>query len=215
MKEGAKMYGIINYEVFLLTGILLNLIPGADTMYIVGRSISQGKQAGVYSVFGIITGSLIHTLFVALGLSLILTKSVILFNAIKIVGVIYLMYLGIRMLIDKTNANFDISSSSKLNIRKLYIQGLLTSLTNPKVSLFFIAFLPQFIDTNVSGPVPFIILGLTFTLTGLLWCLFIAIFSSYATKKLRGNQKVGMILNKLTGIIFIGMGLKLLQTKAP
>ncbi|XXA84661.1 LysE family transporter [Bacillus paranthracis] len=97
----------------------------------------------------------------------------------------------------------------------MYLQGLLTSLTNPKVSLFFIAFLPQFIDTKASGPIPFIILGITFTVTGLLWCLFVAYFSSYGTKKLRGNQKVGMILNKVTGLIFIGMGLKLLQTKAP
>ncbi|WP_144501329.1 LysE family translocator [Bacillus nitratireducens] len=208
------MYGIINYEVFLLTGILLNLIPGADTMYIVGRSISQGRKAGVYSVFGIITGSLVHTLFVAFGLSIILTKSVVLFNTIKVIGVIYLVYLGIKMILDKTNVAFQ-ASSDKLNIRKIYLQGLLTSLTNPKVSLFFIAFLPQFIDTNASGPMPFIILGLTFTVTGLLWCLFVAYFSSYVTKKLRGNQKVGMILNKVTGIIFIGMGLKLLQTKAP
>ena len=208
------MYGIINYEVFLLTGILLNLIPGADTMYIVGRSISQGRKAGVYSVFGIITGSLVHTLFVAFGLSIILTKSVVLFNIIKIIGVIYLVYLGIKMVLDKTNVDFQ-ASSNKLNIRKIYIQGLLTSLTNPKVSLFFIAFLPQFIDTKASGPMPFIILGLTFTVTGLLWCLFVAYFSSYVTKKLRGNQKVGMILNKVTGMIFIGMGLKLLQTKAP
>lgn len=215
MDRGAKMYGIINYEVFLLTGILLNLIPGADTMYIVGRSISQGRKAGVYSVFGIISGSLVHTLLVAFGLSIILTKSVLLFNTIKIAGVIYLVYLGIRMLIDKTNVNFDVATSSKLNIRKIYVQGLLTSLTNPKVSLFFIAFLPQFIDTKASGPIPFIILGLTFTITGLLWCLFIAYFSSYVTKKLRGNQKVGTVLNKITGIIFIGMGLKLLQTKAP
>lgn len=208
------MYGIINYEVFLLTGILLNLIPGADTMYIVGRSISQGRKAGVYSVFGIITGSLVHTLFVAIGLSIILTKSVVLFNIIKIIGVIYLVYLGIKMVLDKTNVDFQ-ASSNKLNIRKIYIQGLLTSLTNPKVSLFFIAFLPQFIDTKASGPIPFIILGLTFTATGLLWCLFVAYFSSYVTKKLRGNQKVGLILNKVTGMIFIGMGLKLLQTKAP
>ncbi|MBG9831987.1 MULTISPECIES: LysE family translocator [Bacillus] len=208
------MYGIINYEVFLLTGILLNLIPGADTMYIVGRSISQGRKAGVYSVFGIITASLVHTLFVAFGLSIILTKSVVLFNIIKIIGVIYLVYLGIKMVLDKTNVDFQ-ASSNKLNIRKIYIQGLLTSLTNPKVSLFFIAFLPQFIDTKASGPIPFIILGLTFTATGLLWCLFVAYFSSYVTKKLRGNQKVGMILNKVTGMIFIGMGLKLLQTKAP
>ncbi|MFB6732042.1 LysE family translocator [Bacillus mobilis] len=208
------MYGIINYEVFLLTGILLNLIPGADTMYIVGRSISQGRKAGVYSVFGIITGSLVHTLLVAFGLSIILTKSIVLFNTIKVIGVIYLVYLGIKMILDKTNVAFQ-ASSNKLNIRKIYLQGLLTSLTNPKVSLFFIAFLPQFIDTKASGPMPFIILGIIFTVTGLLWCLFVAFFSSYVTKKLRGNQKVGMILNKVTGIIFIGMGLKLLQTKAP
>ncbi|MEK4097349.1 MULTISPECIES: LysE family translocator [unclassified Bacillus (in: firmicutes)] len=208
------MYGIINYEVFLLTGILLNLIPGADTIYIVGRSISQGRKAGVYSVFGIITGSLVHTLLVAFGLSIILTKSIVLFNTIKVIGVIYLVYLGIKMILDKTNVAFQ-ASSNKLNIRKIYLQGLLTSLTNPKVSLFFIAFLPQFIDTKASGPMPFIILGITFTVTGLLWCLFVAYFSSYVTKKLRGNQKVGMILNKVTGMIFIGMGLKLLQTKAP
>lgn len=208
------MYGIINYEMFLLTGILLNLIPGADTMYIVGRSISQGRKAGIYSVFGIITGSLVHTLLVSFGLSLILTKSIVLFNTIKIIGVIYLVYLGIKMILDKSNISFE-ASSNKLNIRKIYIQGLLTSLTNPKVSLFFIAFLPQFIDVNVSGPIPFIILGLTFTATGLLWCLFVAYFSSYVTKKLRGNQKLGTILNKITGTIFIYLGIKLLQTKAP
>jgi threonine/homoserine/homoserine lactone efflux protein len=144
------LYGIINYEVFLLTGILLNLIPGADTMYIVGRSISQGRKAGVYSVFGIISGSLIHTLLVAFGLSIILTKSIIVFNTIKILGVIYLVYLGIRMLLDKTNASFSPSDSNKQNIRKIYIQGMLTSLTNPKVSLFFIAFLPQFIDAKAN-----------------------------------------------------------------
>ncbi|ETT80576.1 LysE family translocator [Viridibacillus sp. FSL R5-0477] len=194
------MYGIINYEMFLLTGILLNLIPGADTMYIVGRSISQGKRAGVYSVFGIITGSLVHTLFVSFGLSLILTKSIVLFNIIKIIGVIYLVYLRIKMILDKSNIGFK-ASSNKLNIRKIYIQGLLTSLTNPKVSLFFIAFLPQFIDVQASGPAPFLILGLTFTATGLLWCLFVAYFSSYVTKKLRGNQKVGIILNKITNLL--------------
>jgi len=208
------MYGIINFEVFLLTGILMNLIPGADTMYIVGRSISQGRRAGIYSVFGIITGSLVHTLLVSFGLSLILTKSIVLFNTIKIIGVIYLVYLGIKMILDKSNIGFEVSTN-KLNLRKIYLQGLLTSLTNPKVSLFFIAFLPQFIHAKASGPIPFLILGLTFTATGLLWCLFVAYFSSYVTNKLRGNQKLGIILNRITGMIFICMGLKLLQTKAP
>lgn len=209
------MYGIVNYEVFLLTGILLNLIPGADTMYIVGRSISQGRKAGVYSVFGIISGSLIHTLLVAFGLSIILTKSILVFNIIKMVGVIYLIYLGIKMLLDKTNASFSKSESQKENLRKIYIQGMLTSLTNPKVSLFFIAFLPQFIDTKSSSPIPFIILGLTFSITGLLWCLFISYFSSYVTRKIKANQRLSAYLNKITGILFIGLGLNLLRTKAP
>jgi RhtB (resistance to homoserine/threonine) family protein len=209
------MYGIINFEMFLFAGILLNLIPGADTMYIVGRSISQGRKAGVYSVFGIISGSLIHTFLVAFGLSLILTKSVFVFNFIKILGVIYLVYLGIRMLLDKTNASFNATESNKQNIRKIYIQGLLTSLTNPKVSLFFIAFLPQFIGTQASGPIPFIILGLTFSFTGLLWCLFIAHFSAYVIRKIKNNQKVSFYLTKITGVVFIGLGLKLLRTKAP
>ncbi|MEW4290652.1 LysE family translocator [Rossellomorea marisflavi] len=209
------MFGVIHFEVFLLTGILLNLIPGADTMYIVGRSISQGRTAGIYSVLGIISGSLVHTLFVAFGLSLILVKSVLLFNVIKVIGVVYLVYLGIRMILDKSNLAFQQATGTTVNKRKIYIQGLLTSLTNPKVSLFFIAFMPQFIDPNVTSPVPFLILGLTFTITGLLWCLFVAYFSSYVTKTLRGNQKVGQVLNKVTGVIFIGMGIKLLQTKAP
>ncbi|WP_336634944.1 LysE family translocator [Lysinibacillus fusiformis] len=208
------MFGIIHYEMFLLTGILLNLVPGADTMYIIGRSIAQGKRAGVYSVFGIITGSLIHTLLVSFGLSLILTKSIVLFTIIKVMGVIYLAYLGIKMIRDQSTIDFE-SSTRTLNLRKIYIQGLFTSLTNPKVSLFFIAFLPQFIDVHASGPIPFLLLGLTFTATGLVWCLVVAYFSSYMTTKLRGNQKFGRLLNKATGILFIYMGFQLLQTKAP
>ncbi|NDI34923.1 LysE family translocator [Chengkuizengella sediminis] len=209
------MFGIINYEVFLISGILLNLIPGTDTMYIIGRSISQGKKAGIYSVLGIISGSIVHTLLVAFGLSIILTKSLILFNVIKIIGALYLIYLGIRMFSDKTNLEADTSVKHHLKAGKIYMQGILTSLTNPKVALFFIAFLPQFVDVQSSGPVSFILLGVTFTLTGLLWCLFVVYFSSYSTKKMRGNQKVANILNKITGIVFIGMGLKLIQTKAP
>lgn len=92
---------------------------------------------------------------------------------------------------------------------------MLTNVTNPKVALFFIAFLPQFIHTSpgVSSPIPFILLGLTFTLTGGTWCLITAFFSSMATNKLRSNAKVGNVLNRLTGIVFIAMGIKLLNTK--
>jgi threonine/homoserine/homoserine lactone efflux protein len=95
------MFGIINFEVFLIKAILLNLTPGTDTMYIVSRSISQGRTAGIYSALGISAGVVVHTLLAAFGLSVILMQSAFLFNFIKIVGAIYLAYLGIRMLIVK------------------------------------------------------------------------------------------------------------------
>lgn len=207
------MQGIINFEAFLLAGFLLNIIPGADTMYVVGRSVSQGRRAGLYSVLGITTALVVHTLLVAFGLSLILTKSIIVFNIIKIIGVIYLVYLGIRMILDKSTARFEQENGVQLNVRKIYVQGFLTNITNPKVALFFIAFLPQFIDTSHSGPMPFIMLGLVFTCMGTLWCFFISNIATFFTQKLRGNPRATLILNKVTGVVFIAMGLKLLQTK--
>ncbi|MBH0332908.1 homoserine lactone transporter [Brevibacillus brevis] len=208
------MFGIVHYEAFLMTAIMLNLIPGSDTMYIITRSISQGKQAGILSVLGILTGSLIHTLLAAFGLSLLLAQSIVLFNIVKILGVAYLVYLGIRMLMTKESLAFDAADSKKLKGEKVYLQAILTSVTNPKVALFFIAFLPQFVSATEAGPLPFLILGLTFTVTGGIWCSLLALFASFATKKLRNNQKFSVILNKLTGIVFIGMGLNLLRAKA-
>ncbi|MFB9326128.1 LysE family translocator [Paenibacillus aurantiacus] len=209
------MFGILNYEVFLVSCILLNLIPGADTMYVLGRSVSQGRKAGVYSVFGIISGSVIHTLLVACGLSVILMKSLLVFNVIKIAGVVYLVYLGIRMLLDRTKPASIEEGGQHGNIRGVFVQGILTSLMNPKVSLFFLAFLPQFIAPGASGPIPFLLLGLTFCTTGLLWCLFVAYCSSYMSGWLKGSPRAVALMNKVTGVMFIGLGLNLLRTKSP
>ncbi|WP_078382215.1 LysE family translocator [Sutcliffiella halmapala] len=210
------MYGIINLEVFLLTAVLLNLTPGTDTMYIVSRSISQGRVAGIYSALGISAGVIVHTLLAAFGLSVIMMQSVFLFTFIKIIGALYLAYLGIRMLLAKKNVKQQQTLPKHTN-KKIFLQGLITNVTNPKVALFFLAFLPQFIrtDVGISSPIPFIILGLIFTLTGGIWCLITAFFSSMATSKLRGNSKVETVLNRLTGIVFIAMGIKLLNTKVP
>jgi threonine/homoserine/homoserine lactone efflux protein len=136
------MYGIENYVGFVIAGILLNLTPGADTMYILTRSISQGRRAGVYSVLGIGSGCLIHTILAAFGLSIILAKSALAFNIIKYVGVAYLVYLGIKMIMEKNNL-FD-NKTQQLETTKLvkiYQQGLLTNVLNPKVALFFLSFL--------------------------------------------------------------------------
>lgn len=208
------MFGIINFEVFVITAILLNLTPGPDTMYIISRSISQGTKAGVYSALGITSGSIVHTLLAAFGLSIILMNSTFLFNTIKIVGAVYLAYLGIKMLIVKKTTLPEQALVQKMPHRKMFLQGLITNVTNPKVALFFIALIPQFISLENSSPLPFIVLGLTFCLTGGIWGLFVANFSSISTNKLRGNSRIQLVLNKLTGIVFIAMSIKILQTKA-
>ncbi|WP_156290035.1 LysE family translocator [Oceanobacillus salinisoli] len=208
------MVGITSYGLFLLTSLLMNITPGTDTMYIVNRSVSQGKKAGIYSVLGISTGALVHTFMAAVGLSVILTTSALLFTLIKLIGAGYLIYLGIRMFIQKSS-NVQLSNTNNLPLKKIYIQGFLTNVTNPKVALFFISFLPQFISgDNTYGPLPFIILGLSFVLTSTAWCLLVSIFASLTTNKLRNNPKAELILNKITGIIFIGLEIKLFQTKA-
>jgi RhtB (resistance to homoserine/threonine) family protein len=206
------MFGIENFTAFIVAGILLNITPGADAIYILSRSIAQGKKAGMASVLGVSTGGLVHTLLAALGLSIILAKSAVAFNIVKYVGVAYLVYLGIKMLVDKNNlfenkqTAFDYKS-----LWKIYRQGVFTNVLNPKVALFFLSFLPQFINPeHVTGPVPFLLLGFTFMTTGTLWCLFLAWSASLITNTLRKNDRISKFLQKASGVVFIGLGLNIL-----
>jgi RhtB (resistance to homoserine/threonine) family protein len=205
------MFGIENYLVFVISGIILNITPGNDTIYILARSISQGKKAGVISVLGISTGGLAHTIIASLGLSVILSKSIIVFEIIKYIGVVYLVYIGFKTIISKSNLfNNQNDIENSINYLQVYKQGFFTNLFNPKVALFFLSFLPQFINPNVnSTPIPFLILGGTFLTTGTIWCLFLAYASSFLSKLLRSNNKFNTVLQKTCGMIFIGLGLKL------
>jgi RhtB (resistance to homoserine/threonine) family protein len=209
------MFGIENYLGFIAAGIALNLVPGADTMYILARSISYGRKAGVYSVFGISTGILIHTTFSSLGLTIILAKSATAFAIVKYLGVAYLMFLGIKMLIDKKSTFKDNTRKEEQpDLKKFYGQGVMTNVLNPKVSLFFLAFLPQFINPDyVTGALPFMILGVTFMTTGTLWCLFLAYAASLISKTLMANARIGVMMQKISGLIFIGLGIKLFTQK--
>lgn len=205
------MAGIENYLGFLLAGILLNLSPGTDTMYIMTRSIAQGKKAGILSVLGISTGGLIHTLFAAFGLSAILVTSSVVFQIIKYAGAAYLVYLGIRALLTKddslSQADLELN---KTDLNKIYRQGIFTNILNPKVALFFLSFLPQFIDVeSTQGPAPFLILGGTFMLTGTLWCLVVAYAASYFTSSIRKNRRITKSMQKVGGLVFIFLGLNL------
>lgn len=169
----------------------------------------------MYSALGISTGSLVHTLLAAFGLTVVLAESMLMFNFIKMIGVIYLFYLGIKMIRSKATTMNSVPDVTNSRFDKVYMQGILTNLFNPKVAMFYLAFLPQFVDSaNPFGPIPFVVLGLTFILTSTLWNLSLALFSSFATKKLRSNARIGSVLNKLAGIVFIGMGVKLFQAKA-
>jgi len=194
---------------------ILNLTPGSDTMYILSRSISQGKKAGILSALGIATGALAHCIFAALGLSIILAKSALAFEIVKYAGAAYLIYLGIKMLLSKSNEKFELDEKSeKPNYRKIYLSGIFTNILNPKVALFFLAFLPQFINPNYAqNSLPFLLLGLTFVTTGTIWCLLLAIFSSKLSNSIRANYKIKKWLDKITGGIFIALGIKLALTK--
>jgi threonine/homoserine/homoserine lactone efflux protein len=141
------MTGIIHFETFLIAGILLNLTPGNDTIFILSRSIAQGKKAGIMSVLGIATGSLVHTTLAALGLSVIIAKSIVAFNIIKYAGAAYLIYIGYKMLTDRSQLNTETNMAGKItDLKRIYRDAVITNVLNPKVALFFIAFLPQFID---------------------------------------------------------------------
>ncbi|WP_409415884.1 LysE family translocator [Flavobacterium sp. PS2] len=208
------MNGIIHYETFILTGLLLNITPGNDTIFILSRSMAQGKKAGFMSVLGIATGSLIHTILAAFGLSIIIAKSILVFSIIKYASAAYLLYIGYQMLTDKTRLNTDVSFSEKsINLKKIYRDGVITNVLNPKVALFFISFLPQFIDSGLKNTiVPFITLGITFTITGTIWCLFLANFSSIIFAKLKYNKKLSNYINKSCGAVLIGLGIKVALT---
>jgi threonine/homoserine/homoserine lactone efflux protein len=204
------MFSIEHYWLFLLSGIILNITPSADTMYIITRSIAQGKNVGIVSVLGISTGGLIWTLLTAFGLALILVSSRTAFNTVKYAGALYLVCLGINAFLKHKTLTYSDIHFESTDLLVIYLQGVFTNLLNPKVALFFLSFLPQFINTEqVGGPVPFLILGGTCLTTGTIWCMLLACAASYFTNSIRKNPNISKILQIISGIIFIGLGLNL------
>ncbi len=209
------MFGTQNLSAFLLAAISLNLLPGADTLYIIARSIVQGRTAGIVSVLGISTGSLLHTTAAALGLSAILTTSAIAFTIVQLIGATYLVYLGIKMFINNSSPeDINIATENK-NLWTIYRQGILTNILNPKVALFFLALLPQFVNPATNYQMfSFFFLGCLFITTGTLWCMFVALLAAKASSIIRSQNRLINIANKITGVIFIGLGIKLATEQA-
>ncbi|MCD8810330.1 LysE family translocator [Mammaliicoccus sciuri] len=208
------MFDIVSFQLFLITVLIICITPGIDMMFILNRSISQGRDAGIYSALGVSVGAVVHTVLSGLGLSVILQTSVVLFTIIKIVGAVYLIYLGIQMFISK-QSSISIKKTVYQSRRKLFVQGVITNVTNPKVALFFISFIPQFISVdNQYGPIPFLILGSIFAVMGAITSFIIAIFSSSLTTKLRDNIVAEKFINKISGAVFVILGISLFGTKS-
>jgi threonine/homoserine/homoserine lactone efflux protein len=206
------MLGIHDYWFFLATGVLLNLTPGQDTFFILGQSLSRGVRAGVASAFGIAAGCLVHTAMAAIGLSALLAASAAAFVFVKLAGAAYLVYLGVRM-IGAPGARLALDRAVSGDVRSrwsAFRDGLITNVLNPKVALFFLALMPQFIDpTSDAKVLAFLALGLTFITTGTIWCLVLA-FSAGGLRRFFEGRPAGLdLVSRAAGGLFVLLGLRL------
>lgn len=210
-----EQFGISNFGAFILAGIVLNITPGSDTFYILTRSIAQGRYAGILSALGISTGGIVHTVAAAFGLSLILSQSAFAFHCVKFAGAAYLVYLGIRAFFSSAHHSFSHQHKHEttISLKSLFFSGVMTNVLNPKVALFFLAFLPQFITPDPeNGSLSFLILGCTFVTTGTIWGLCLAYFSSIFAERLSAGS-FSNVLAKVSGTVFIALGIRLALEK--
>ncbi|MBI3524810.1 MAG: LysE family translocator [Betaproteobacteria bacterium] len=208
------MFGTHDLALFIISGLLLNMAPGPDSLLIMARSAAQGWRAGSAAALGIGAGTFVHIFAAALGLSAILATSATAFTVVKYLGAAYLLYVGIGMLLSREKpgpaAEAPLATPPALSYRRIFIQGFFTNVLNPKVAIFFLAFVPQFIaPQSPSKALAFIALGCIFNINGMLWCHFLAVSSAFASKRFQVGRKVANWLNRLIGAVFVSFGIKL------
>jgi threonine/homoserine/homoserine lactone efflux protein len=197
-----------SFLLFLAAGLALNFTPGPDMLYVAARSASEGRSAGVASALGIGAGTLFHITVVALGLAALLRAVPVAYLVLRIGGAIYLVYLGVRAFRSGNALSLQHVEPAPLSV--VFRQGVITNVLNPKVALFFLAFLPQFVDPSRGNPVvQIVVLGLVFDFTGTLVNLGVAFGASGAASRLREADRARAVLQKVTGVLFIGLGLRL------
>ncbi|HEY3074586.1 MAG TPA: LysE family translocator [Burkholderiales bacterium] len=194
---------------FMAAALALNLTPGPDMLYVTARSISDGRAAGVLSAFGIAAGTLVHVSALALGLAALLAAVPLAYDVVRIAGAIYLVVIGLQLILRPRTAS-DVAQLPRLRLRVIFAQAVVTNVLNPKVALFFLAFLPQFVDPAAGAPVPQIVfLGLLFNVQGTLVNVAVALLASRTTLWLRANERRVALLQRLTGGVFAALGLRL------
>ena len=209
------MFGTHDLALFVVAGLLLNVTPGADTLYILGRSASQGARAGAVAALGIGSGCFVHVSAAALGLSALLSASALGFAIVKYVGAAYLFYLGASMILCRHRRTDGTKRLATEALSRVFWGGFLTNALNPKVALFFLAFLPQFIDpTSPSKGLGMLFLGVVFTFNGTLWNLFVAWSSATVSSHFKASPAIASWLNRACGGLFLYFSLKLVRSNA-
>lgn len=202
------MLSFSTLSTFILIVIGLFLIPGPAVLLVITRTVQGGRKAGIMAGFGIATGDLIHTLFAAAGLSAILMTSAFAFNIVKFVGAAYLLYLGIRAILEKP-VNTELPKVSQATTFHSYSQAIMVEVLNPKTALFFLAFLPQFVyPGNGSSFLQFLILGFILVVLTVIYTTIIAMSVRLVLRMVKRISWIGRWSGKIVGIIYIGLGLK-------
>jgi threonine/homoserine/homoserine lactone efflux protein len=195
------------FRIFLIASLALVLVPGPAVLYIVARSIAQGRKAGIVSVLGIAVGGTVHVTAAALGLSALLMSSVLAFMVVKYLGAAYLIYIGIRTLLTKTKTD-DTSDTETQPLWHIFRQGIIVNVLNPKTALFFFAFIPQFIDPTLGTIAPQVLfLGFVFVIMALCTDSIYAMLAGTMGNWLRGNLRYLKAQRYFAGSIYILLGL--------
>jgi threonine/homoserine/homoserine lactone efflux protein len=195
-----------NLALFTLAALALLLVPGPAVLYVVARSIHQGRRAGLASVLGLHVGTLVHIAAATVGLSALVVSSAVAFTVVKLAGAAYLIGLGLWTLFSR-RAERDVALGGEPNLRRAFAQGIVVNVLNPKTALFFLAFLPQFVDPNASHPAAQIaVLGLLFVLLGLVTDSLYALAAGTAGGLLRRSRRFTRGERYVTGTVYIGLG---------
>lgn len=211
------MLGIQDLPLFIVSGLLLNIAPGPDSLLIASRSASHGWRAGSAAALGVGGGTMVHVLAAALGLSTLMAASSTAFTVVKMVGAAYLVYIGLAMLLRRDRpadapapGEAAPPAGGALTWRRIWCQGFLTNVLNPKVAVFFLAFVPQFIAPDAPNKaLAFLVLGCIFNLNAMLWCHLLAVSAAFASRRVQASRRLVRWLNRAIGLMFLGFGLRL------
>lgn len=202
------------FSLFVAVSWALILAPGPDLIYVITRGMAHGRKAGIVSAIGVICGILTHTIAATLGITLIFQTSAFAFLIAKYLGAIYLFYLGLKAWLDKNTFNLRVTTSG-VNSRTLFWQGVLSNVLNPKIAVFFLAFLPQFVDQgNAPIPLQMAILGVTFALFGLCFLSIVGYSAGAIGKWLSHRPDYARFLQRGSSAVLMGLGVRLAFTES-